>query len=85
MKRALAVALVVVALLRFGPLLAAWVSPRIRARARVVGRRLDVASAVLVLGWTGALLYHRAWLEAALVGAVAVPVVWAAAVALRGR
>lgn len=85
MKRALAVALLVAALLRFGPLIAAWISPRVRARAKVIGRRLDVASAVLMIGWTGALLWQRAWVEGAIVGAVAVPVVWAGVAALRGR
>jgi len=82
-KRALVLALVAALLLRLGPTLLAFVSPRFRARARAIGRRLDVVGALAMLGWTVGLLTQRAFVEAAVVGLISIPVVVAGVVALR--
>jgi len=82
-KRALVLTLAIAVALRLGPTLLAWVSPRFRARARVIGRRLDVVGALAMLGWTAGLLFQRAFVEAAVVALISIPVVVAGVVALR--
>ncbi len=83
MRRALIIAVVVAIVLRMGPLLVRWLSPRYAAHARAMQRRLDIVGAFAMLLWVGSLLATRAFVEAALVGVCAVPVVAAGFAALR--
>ena len=83
MRRALVLAVVLALLLRAGPALLAWLSPKFAARARVMQRRVDVAGAIGMLAWLTSLVVARAWIEAAIVGVCAVPVVVGGVRALR--